>query len=135
MKRRLIRLTSRALGAPVRVRVYVYDDLDRLRRDAVAFSGDATAGDPRVRGITHVWTDDEERAALATVRLHRGHLGTRVIVHEMHHATTALYGATLPDTVDRRQVLNHFNEPFAYLHGDLVAKLVDRLHELGYYDR
>ena len=77
--KRLIRLTSRALGDPVSVRVYVYDDLE-------------------------------------------------------HHASTALYGATLPDTVDRLEVLTHVNEPFAYLHGELVRKLVDRLYALGYYD-
>ena len=130
--KRLIRLTSRALGDPVSVRVYVYDDLEHLRRDACAFSGDQA--NANALGVTHAWTDEEQRAALCTIRLWRERIGTEVVVHEMHHASTALYGATLPDTVDRLEVLNHVNEPFAYLHGELVRKLVDRLYALGYYD-
>lgn len=54
--------------------------------------------------------------------------------HEMHHAVTALYGAHVPDRLSRRAHLNHYNEPFAYLYSDLLARLVDRLHALGYYD-
>ena len=132
--KRLIRLSSRALGVVSRVRVYVYDDAERMRRDAVSFAGNQDNADPDVEGFTHAWTDRDERAGLVTVRLWRGRLGTEAVVHEMHHATTALYGATLPDSVDRREVLNHFNEPFAYLHGGLTRKLVDRLYALGYYD-
>lgn len=131
-KKRLIRLTSRALGEPARVRVYVYDDLHHLQADAVAFGGDESNWG--AAGVTHAWVDGDKRTQLATVRLWRGQIGTEVIVHEMHHATTALYGATLPDQIDRVAVMNHYNEPFAYLHGELVRKLVDRLHALGYYD-
>ena len=50
----------------------------------------------------------------------------------MHHASTALYGATLPDQVNPREVLSHVNEPAAYLHGQLVSRLVARLFALGY---
>lgn len=132
--KRLIRLSSRALGHQARVRVYVYDDADQMRRDAAAFGGDQRNLDPEVLGVTHAWTDEDGRAALVSVRLWRGRLTTSVITHEMHHATTALYGATLPDHIDRVAHLNHHNEPFAHLHGQLVAKLVNRLHELGYYD-
>lgn len=132
MTKRLIRLTSSALGEPSRVRVYVYDDLDHMQRDAIAFSGDE--GNAGAAAVTHAWTDDESRTNLITMRLCRGRLGTEVIAHEMHHASTALYGATLPDKVDRVEVLNHHNEPFAYLHGELVRKLVDRLYALGYYE-
>lgn len=128
--KRLIRLTSHALGEPARVRVYVYDDLDHMRRDGEAFNGERLQD---AIGVTHAWTDQDGRAGLVTVRLWRGRLSTEVIVHEMHHASTALYGATLPDKVDRTEVLTHFNEPFAHLHGQLVAKLVGRLYALGYY--
>lgn len=131
--KRLIRLSSRALGNESRVRVYVYDDADQMRRDAVRFSGDEDNADPRVQGVTHAWTDEDGRAALVTVRLSRAHLSTEHVVHEMHHASTALYGAGVPDEASAREHLTHFNEPFAYLHGQLVAKLVDRLHALGYY--
>lgn len=129
--KRLIRITSRALGEPVTVRVYVYRDLLHMRQDAIAFSGDRSNDD--AAAVTHAWTDDAGRAGLITMRLWRGALGTEVVTHEMHHASTALYGATLPDKIDRAEVLNHFNEPFAYLHGDLVRRLVDRLYALGYY--
>jgi hypothetical protein len=131
MSKRLIRLTSRALGEPVGVRVYVYDDLAHMRRDAMAFSGDAS--NENAAAVTHAWVDSEGRAGLITMRLWRKALGTEVIAHEMHHVSTALYGATLPDKVDRAEVLNHHNEPFAYLHGELVRRLVDRLYALGYY--
>ena len=132
--KRLIRLSSRALGHPVRVRVYVYDDIEHMRREADAFNGRHGFNREAI-GVTHAWTDRDERARLITVRLWRERLGTEVVVHELHHATTALYGASLPDQIDRREHFNHFNEPFAHLHGQLVAKLVDRLYELGYYAR
>lgn len=130
--KQLIRLTSRALGSLSRVRVYVYEDGDRMRADATAFSGCQHETD--VLGVTHAWTDDKGRAALVTMRLIRGHLSTEILSHEMHHASTALYGATLPDSVDRAEHFTHFNEPHAYLHGQLLAKLVDRLYVLGYYE-
>ena len=115
------------------MRVYVYDDPERMRREAAAFNGDPSNLDPEVQGVTHAWTDDDGRAALVTVRLHRGHLDLETVAHEMHHASTALYGATLPGQVNTREVLSHVNEPAAYLHGQLVSRLVDRLVALGYY--
>ena len=131
--KRLIRITSHALGVPSRVRVYVYDDPDRMRRDAANFSGDQSNLEPSIRGVTHAWTDDQDRAGLVTMRLWRGALGTEVITHEMHHATTALYGATLPDVIDRAEHYTHHNEPHAYLHGEMASRLVNRLYALGYY--
>lgn len=132
MSKRLIRVSSRALGEPARVRVYVYDDLEHMRRDAIAFSGDQN--NRTAAAVTHAWTSAEDRVGLITMRLWREALGTELIAHEMHHASTAFYGATLPDTVDRREVFTHHNEPFAYLHGELVRRLVDRLYALGYYE-
>lgn len=129
--KRLIRLSSRALDEPCRVRVYVYDDLDHMRRDAIAFNGDESNSD--AMAVTQSWTDEHGRTSLITMRLWRGCIGTEVVTHEMNHASTALYGATLPDKVDRVEVFNHYNEPFAFLHGELTRKLVDRLYVLGYY--
>lgn len=131
--KRLIRLSSRALGDLVRVRVYIYDDADEMRRAAAAFTGDLGCLDPEAQGFTQAWTTTDGRAGLCTMRLARDHLGVEVITHEMHHATAALYGATLPDTINAREILSHFNEPFAYLHGELVRKLCSRLYSLGYY--
>lgn len=132
--KRLIRLTSTALGKPARVRVYVYDDPDQMRRDGAAFAGDQSNLDPRVAGITHAWTDDDGRAGIVTLRLCRHYLSTEVVAHEMHHAVTALYGATLPDHIPARAVLTHTNEPFAHLYGELLDRLVRRLYALGYYE-
>ena len=53
-----------------------------------------------------------------------------------HHDTigaTQAAGAHTPDRVNRRAHLNHHNEPFAHLYSDLLARLVDRLYALGYY--
>jgi hypothetical protein len=133
VSKRLIRLSSRALGDPCHVRVYVYDDLEHMRRDAVAFTGDQENAD--AMAVTHRWHDEQGRTSLITMRLWRGCLGTEVVTHEMSHASTALYGATLPDKVDRDEVFTHYNEPFAYLHGELTRRLVDRLYALGYYDQ
>lgn len=130
--KRLIRVTSSALGVPTRLRVYVYDDANQMRRDAAAFAGDLANLDPRVRGVTQAWTDDTGRAGVVLVRLCREYLDTEVIVHELHHASTALFGATLPDDVARGEVLTHTNEPWAHLHGQLVARLAARLDALGY---
>ena len=131
--KRLIRISSRALGEPVHVRVYVYDDLGHLRRDMTAFSGNADDDDNRTLGATQAWSDSETGlVAKVLVRLHRGHLGTQIITHELHHASTALYGAHVGDGDPQ---LNHANEPFAHLHSDLCHRLVGRLCALGYYDR
>lgn len=127
-----IRISSRALGPRVHVRVYVYDDLDHLRRDMTAFSGNPEDDDSRTLGVTQAWLDSETGlVAKVLVRLHRGHLGTRVVTHELHHASTALYGARVGDEDPQ---LDHANEPFAHLHSDLCHRLVDRLYALGYYE-
>lgn len=127
--KRLIRISSRALGEPVHVRVYVYDHLDHLRRDAEAFSPNVDMSN--AAGCCQAWVDpDTGRPIKPLVRLHCAHLGTEVITHEMHHATTALYGTHI-GTED--PLLTHYNEPFAYLHGEMCRKLVDRLYALGYY--
>lgn len=127
--KRLIRISSRALGNPVHVRVYIYDDLDHLRRDAAAFSGN-DQGD--AVGVTQAWWDNNDRPHKVLIRLWRERLGTAVITHEIHHASTALYGTHIGDQDPQ---LDNANEPFAYLHSDLCHRLVDRLYALGYYAR
>lgn len=73
--------------------------------------------------------------ATPIIRLVKGRLSTQVVSHEMHHAATALYGASLPDDAQLADHLTHHNEPFAHLYSDLLRALVDRLYALGYYDR
>lgn len=131
MTSRTITVSSRALGPRLRVRVVIYDTPDAMREAGRRFNGNRQDG---ALGITQAWTDENGRAGKVIVRLARGHLGTGIVTHELHHAATALYGAHVGDRVSRRAHLNHWNEPFAHLFSDLASRLVDRLHQLGYYD-
>jgi hypothetical protein len=128
--RQTICVSSRALGPRVSVTVYVYDTVEAMRTAASAYNG--TNQDDSL-GVTQCRTDENGRVGSVLVRLVRGHLNTQIVVHEMHHASTAWYGAHVGDRVSRRAHLNHYNEPFAHLHSDLTQHLVDRLYELGYY--
>lgn len=130
MAHRTITVSSRALGPRLSVTVKVYDTLDEMRAAGTAYNG--TPLDDAV-GLTQVSADQTGRAHTVIVRLARGHLGTQVVVHELHHASAALYGATVGDRIASRAHLNHYNEPHAHLHSDLVHRLVDRLYALGYY--
>jgi hypothetical protein len=129
---RLIRVSSKALGPRLVVKVHIYDTVQELRDAAEAFNG-TEHGD--AVGVTQVWADENGRAGSVIVRLARPCLGGRVVSHEMHHAATALYGAHVGDRISRRAHLNHHNEPMAHLFSDLLYRLVDRLYALGYYDR
>lgn len=127
---RTITVSSRALGPRLRVTVKVYDDVEAMRRAGQAFNGNDQTG---ALGVTQCSVDEDGRTTSVIVRLTRDHLGTQILGHELHHAAAALYGATLPETIRSRDHLNHFNEPFAHLFSDLLARLVIRLYDLGYY--
>lgn len=130
MAKRTITVSSRAMGQRLKVTCHVYDTVDEMRQAAQRYNG----GDMTdVLGVTQCRTDEDGRADTVLIRLARGHLGTQIIVHEMHHASTALYGSCVADRPSRRLHLSHFNEGFAHLHSDLVHRLVDRLYALGYY--
>ena len=128
---RTIRVSSRALGERVYVTAKVYDSLDEMRSAARRHSGLDDYHD--TIGVCQAYIDETGRAVRVVVRLVRGRLSTQIVVHEMHHASTALYGAHVADVVERAEHLNHHNEPFAHLHSDLTQRLVDRLYDLGYY--
>ena len=130
MSCRVIRVSSRALGPRLFVTVKVYDTLAELRQAGEAYNGTPI---PEAIGVTQATCSRDGRTTNLTVRLARDHLGTQVVVHEMHHASTAWYGALVGDRVSRRAHLHHFNEPFAHLHSDLTQRLVDRLYAYGYY--
>ncbi len=125
-----ITVSSRALGDQVKVTCYVYDTVDEMRRAATAYNGNDMDD---ALGVTQARTDQDGRTAGILIRLVRGHLSTQIVVHEMHHAATALYGASLPDSVKRLDHFTHCNEAFAHLQSDLTCRLVDRLYALGYY--
>jgi len=125
-----IRVSSRALGPRLFVTVLVYEDVDSMRRAATAYNG---ADHHQTLGVTQVISDRSGRARSVLIRLVRGHLGTQIVTHEMHHASTALYGAEVGDRISRATHLNHYNEPFAHLHSDLTHHLVDCLYRRGFY--
>lgn len=127
-----LRVASRALGERETVYVHVYDTISDMRAAGMAFNGNDQTD---ALGITQAWTDDNDRTTAVVVRLARGHLGTTVTSHEMHHAATALYGAHVADRPSRRAHLNHWNEPFAHLYSDLYGRLIEHLYSLGYYDK
>lgn len=129
---RTITVSSRALGPRLRVTVKVYDELADMQRAASQYNG---SDQPGALGVTQATTDREGRAHGIIVRMVRGHLGTQILTHEMHHAATALYGAAVAGRISSRAHLNHYNEPFAHLYSDLTGRLVDRLYALGYYDQ
>lgn len=129
---RTVVVSSRALGPRLRVRVVVYDTLEEMQAAGRRYNGNDLTG---AAGITQSTADRTGRSLHVIVRLARGRLGTQVVSHEMHHAATALYGSMVGDRVSRLAHLNHYNEPFAHLFSDLLHRLVDRLYELGYYDR
>lgn len=129
---RTITVSARIAGDREAVRVIVYDTRDEMIAAAQRYNGDTF--EPDIIGVTQARVDERRRTVGVIIRLWRECLGTRVVSHEMHHAVTALYGAHVPDRLSRRAHLNHYNEPFAYLYSDLLARLVDRLHALGYYD-
>lgn len=129
---RRIRVSSRALGPKLTVTVLVYDDLADMQRAASAWNGEDQS---EAAAVCHYSSSIKtNRVVSVLVRLARSRLGTEVVVHEMHHASTALYGAHVRgERISRLAHLNNHNEPFAYLHSDLVRGLVDRLYALGYY--
>jgi len=137
--RRLIRLSTRATGERVWVRVWVYDDLAELRDDAARFSPREDFSD--ALGVCQTYFvmgedgPEHDPTAPLVIRLWRGALSTRVVAHEVSHAAAELYGRTLDRSTPAVGHLHAANETLAYLHGDLTSRLVDRLYALGYYDR
>lgn len=69
------------------------------------------------------------------VRLVRGHLGTRVVTHEMNHAAAEVYARSIDLTSPAGEHFHVANETLAHIASDLTGSLVDRLYALGYYDR
>lgn len=132
-----IRVQSTVLGFPAVVDVQIYPDLDTMRAAAQRYAP-AEDGFANAYAVTQAWyrtNPDGTRQVRPIIRLARTHLWTEIVAHEMHHATTGIYGGTLPPGTPATDVLTHHNEDFAWLHGALLARLVNRLHALGYYDQ
>ena len=128
VNRKRIVVSSRALGFRVKVPFYIYDDVEDLRTAARRFSGGEIEDD--CIGVCQAYTYEDGYVSGVLVRLWREQIGTQVLSHEVHHATTALYGSAVAGADPQ---LHHANEPFAHLFSDILGKLVDRLYALGYY--
>lgn len=112
--------------------VWVYPTREAMIAAASRYNG--SEHPPDTGGITQATTYTDERVHSVLIRLYEGNLGTEVVCHEMHHAVTAIYGASIEgEQINPREHLNHWNEPFAYLYSDLLSRLVRRLYALGYY--
>lgn len=127
-------ISSRATGHKRTVKVHVHDSLDEMVRAGETYRrGEDFSG---AYGICHGMPDDRPGNLTAVVRYTTGYLGSAVVVHELVHAAQAIYrrDVVLPHPQSRAEV--HFfaaNEVFAHLVGDLVGKVVNKLHSLGCY--
>ena len=121
---RLIRISSRALGEQARVRVLVYPTLEEMRAAGTRFSGNDFSD---TTGMCQAYCDADQVITLPVVRLAQGQLGVNIVSHEVHHAATALYGASLHRSGELAD-LSNANEPFAHLYSDLLTRLVDALY-------
>lgn len=109
----------------VTAHVRVYATRAELHAAAHEFNGNAHDDD--TRAVTQAYANRDDTWVLPIVRVHLDDDGTvplEVLVHEMHHASTAIYG-TLPRSL--AEPLTHYNEPFAYLHSNLVMGAAHQL--------
>lgn len=118
------------------VNVWVYPTRQAMISAPERYNG--STHDEDTGGITQATHYAETgRLASVTIRLHEGNLSAEVVCHEMHHAATAIYGATVVDDESDprdhlRDHLSHYNEPFAYFYSDLYSRLLRRLRALDY---
>lgn len=141
MSARLIRVSTRRTGERRTVRVWIYDTLEELRDAAQRFNPNTEPGwfdDALGVCQTYDVADAEgvvrlDPTAPMIVRLFRGELGVGVVSHELNHAATHIYGATLTPDVRAVDVLHNANETLAHLQSDLTRRLISRLWDLGYY--
>lgn len=134
-------VSTKELGYKQTVRVHIYDDLDQLRRTARKFAlgaetfHEAAGCVQSVVRFSNVGQKNEKRVEIYHMRLHTEHLGTSVIVHEVNHAVMAMLTNAVGDDMSLGEVLEDFHEPVAYAHSDLTRGIVDKLYDLGHYNR
>jgi hypothetical protein len=139
---RRIRVSSQALGCPATVNVFVYGTRESMLRAAHRFNRFDTTADDGVLAVTQaVFRQDVDASGAAgqwrcapIVRLVRGSIGLQIVAHEMLHAATAIYGASLPEETTAREVLTNCNEPFTHLYDELLTRIVERLRVHHYYE-
>lgn len=118
------------------VKVAIYDDLEKLRKDATRWT-------KRARGVNedfsdclgtahrfeHINVDTEESyPKCGYIRLHKDHLRTGIITHEVSHMAIWIYELDNKNELSTED--NENEEIFCHILGDLCAKLVNRLYKI-----
>ncbi len=130
------RVATTATGVRRQVWVFVFDDLDELRRSHAAAHGRDYDPDDDVAGSVVIqqgfrWPSPDPGPVIV-MRLWTGQLTASTIAHEATHVATALYFMDSIAAWDTRArtVLMGAHEPLAYVVGDLTERINDRLHRL-----
>ncbi len=140
------RVSTRHSGTRRFVRVSVYSDASSMRRAALRHSQregyirqdeyEKAHGVTHSVDVLHIGADGSVRRSptAAHIRMYDGALGTGVLTHEVVHAAMAIYNqdcledGPVHEEMDREEIL-------AYLVGDLAARIVNKIHEFGYYGK
>lgn len=113
---------------PGMIQVLLYEHQAQMLDAANRYNGNDL--DPQCRGVTQLMQFDSA-PSFAIVRLYRDYATPTVVLHELHHAVTALYGETVPSDAPMSDILTHFNEPFAHAYSDVVESVSSWLARLG----
>lgn len=140
------RVSTRHSGMRRIVRVSVYPDAPSMRRAARRYNEPWMDEAPQFTGalavthavdIRHIGADGSEvRSPVAAhIRLCEEAIGTGVVTHEVTHAALAIYNqdclegqGPVHDDLPQEEIL-------CYLVGDLAARIVNKMYELGYYGK
>lgn len=140
------RVSTRHSGSRRFVRVSLYSDAPSMRRAALLHSqregclrDDEYA---RAHGVTHsvdvryIGADGSEtrNPTAAHIRMYDGALGTSVVTHEVAHAALTIYNQDCLDDGPVHEDMSR-EEILCYLIGDLAARIVNKIHEFGYYGK
>lgn len=127
-------VSTRRSGRKATVQVRVYDDLDRLRREARAWSGGDDLGDA-VGVAQHrevIGTDGAVREYFY-IRYFTGALGIGVVSHEAAHIAARIHGCHLwPRRRHPGEGIAH-EEILCHLVGELTSKIVAKLYAYHLY--
>lgn len=139
-------ISTRHTGRRRRITIKVYDDLGDLRQAAEHWhrqiGDDQTGQYDNASAVTHTYesiligtSGEEERGEAAGImRLWRERIGSSVISHESVHAASGIYRQDHePDHGPVHADIDN-EEVFAYLVGDITARIVGRLYHYGFYE-
>lgn len=125
------RVKSTVLGPERVIDVFVYQTRGWMRRVCHEKSGDPH--DLAAEAATHAYVSESDpRDVYARVYLCVPALRVDILAHELHHATLAIYGASLDPQTLATDVLTNHNEDLAYLFSDTFDAVLEALTGGGY---